>query len=128
MRKLEWLVVKDNWLTETANFWKNAPEVKNGEVKTADIKTEVFFFPATQVAEIEGTFTNTQRMLQFHSQSRRGAGRLPLRYLVHLPARQAPEEALRATRRCRATRDLRTWSGTTSTRTKTSARRASLRR
>ena len=25
MRKLEWLVVKDNWLHETANFWKTAP-------------------------------------------------------------------------------------------------------
>ena len=64
--KLEWLVVKDNWLTETATFWKNAPEIKNGEMKTADIKTEVFFLPATQVAEVEGTFTNTQRLLQFH--------------------------------------------------------------
>ena len=51
LRKLEWLVVKDNWLTETATFWKTAPEIENGEVKTADIKTEVFFFPATQVAE-----------------------------------------------------------------------------
>ena len=35
LRKLEWLVVKDNWITETANFWKTAPEVKSGEVKTA---------------------------------------------------------------------------------------------
>src|SRR5581483_9574630 len=66
LRKLEWLVVKDNWITETAHFWKNAPEVRNGEVKTADIKTEVFYLPATQVAELEGNFTNTQRMLQFH--------------------------------------------------------------
>ena len=74
LRKLEWLVVKDNWLTETANFWKNAPEVKNGEVKTADIKTEVFFFPATQVAEVEGTFTNTQRMLQFHHKAAEAPG------------------------------------------------------
>src|SRR5437879_6625717 len=41
LRKLEWLVVKDNGITETANYWKNAPEVKNGEVKTAEIKTEV---------------------------------------------------------------------------------------
>ena len=64
MRQLEWLVVKDNWLHETANFWKTAPEVASGEVKTADIKTEVFFFPSAQVAETEGTFTNTQRMLQ----------------------------------------------------------------
>src|SRR5204862_7448323 len=66
MRKLEWLVVKDNWLQETANFWKTAPEVKSGEVKAEDIKTEVFFFPSAQVAETEGTFTNTQRMLQWH--------------------------------------------------------------
>jgi formate dehydrogenase major subunit len=66
LRKLDWLVMKDNWLQETANFWKSAPEIKNGEVKTQDIKTEVFFFPATQVAEDDGTYTNTQRMLQFH--------------------------------------------------------------
>ena len=66
MRKLEWLVIKDNWLHETANFWKTAPEVASGEVKPADIKTEVFFFPAAQIAETGGTFTNTQRMLQAH--------------------------------------------------------------
>jgi formate dehydrogenase major subunit len=66
MRKLEWLVVKDNWLHESATFWKNAPEVKSGEVKVADIKTEIFFLPSAQVAETEGTFTNTQRMLQSH--------------------------------------------------------------
>ncbi len=66
MRKLEWLVVKDNWEHETVNFWKTAPEVKSGEVKPEDIKTEVFFFPAAQIAETDGTFTNTQRMLQAH--------------------------------------------------------------
>src|SRR2546430_2718032 len=66
MRKLEWLVVKDNWEHETVNFWKTAPEVKSGEVKPEDIKTEVFFFPSAQVPETEGTFTNTQRMLQAH--------------------------------------------------------------
>src|SRR5438309_5385173 len=74
LRKLEWLVVKDNWLTETATFWKNAPEVKKGEVKSADIKTEIFYLPATQVAEIEGTFTNTQRMLQFHHKAAEAPG------------------------------------------------------
>ena len=66
LRKLEWLVVKDNWLHETATFWKNAPEVKAGEVKSADIATEVFFFPAAQVAEYDGSFTNTFRLLQWH--------------------------------------------------------------
>jgi len=64
--KLEWLVVKDNWLTETATFWQNAPEVASGQVRSQDIGTEVFFFPAAQVAEYEGSFTNTQRMLQWH--------------------------------------------------------------
>jgi formate dehydrogenase major subunit len=66
MRKLEWLVVKDNWVHESATFWRNAPEVKSGEVKPQDIKTEVFFFPSSQVAEYEGSFTNTFRMLQWH--------------------------------------------------------------
>ena len=74
LRKLDWLVVKDNWLTETATFWKNAPEVKNGTVKTADIKTEVFFLPATQVGEVDGTFTNTQRLLQFHHKAAEAPG------------------------------------------------------
>lgn len=64
--KLEWLVVKDNWLHETAMFWKTAPEVRSGEVASADIATEVFFFPSSQVAEYDGSFTNTQRLLQWH--------------------------------------------------------------
>jgi formate dehydrogenase major subunit len=69
MRKLEWLVVKDNWVHESATFWKNAPEVKGGEVAPADIATEIFFFPSAQVAEYEGSFTNTFRMLQWHNKA-----------------------------------------------------------
>src|SRR5687768_5809965 len=74
MRKLEWLVVKDNWLHETANFWQTAPEVASGEIRPEDIKTEVFFFPASQVAETEGTYTNTQRMLQWHFKAAEAPG------------------------------------------------------
>jgi formate dehydrogenase major subunit len=66
MRKLEWLVVKDNWVHESATYWRNAPEVKSGVVKPQDIPTEVFFFPSAQIAEYEGSFTNTFRMLQWH--------------------------------------------------------------
>jgi formate dehydrogenase major subunit len=66
LRRLEWLVVKDNFLTETATFWYHAPEVERGEVKPEDIATEVFFFPSAQVGETDGSFTNTQRMLQWH--------------------------------------------------------------
>ena len=69
MRRLEWLVVKDNWVHESATFWKNAPEIKSGEIKPADIQTEVFFFPSSQVAEYEGSFTNTFRMLQWHDKA-----------------------------------------------------------
>ena len=74
LRKLEWLVVKDNWIHETAHFWKTAPEVVSGEVSPRDIQTEVFFFPAAQVAETEGTFTNTQRMLQWHFKAAEAPG------------------------------------------------------
>ncbi len=66
LRNLDWLVVKDNFITETAAFWYRAPEVQSREVKPEDIHTEVFFFPSAQVAESEGSFTNTQRMLQWH--------------------------------------------------------------
>ena len=67
--KLEWLVVKDNFETETAAFWYRSPEVRQGEVKPEDIKTEVFFFPSAQVAETEGSFTNTQRLIQWHEKA-----------------------------------------------------------
>jgi formate dehydrogenase major subunit len=74
LRKLQWLVVKDNWVHETATFWKNSPEVRNGEVSPADIGTEVFFFPSSQVAELEGTFTNTQRLLQSYFKAAEAPG------------------------------------------------------
>src|SRR5436309_2190798 len=74
LRQLDWLVVKENWLTETATHWYLAPEVKSGETKIADIKTEIFFFPSTQIAEYDGSFTNTQRMLQWHSMAAKAPG------------------------------------------------------
>jgi formate dehydrogenase major subunit len=66
LRKLDWLVVKDNFETETAAFWYKAPEVQDGTIRSEDIQTEVFLFPSAQVAEMEGTFTNTQRLVKFH--------------------------------------------------------------
>jgi formate dehydrogenase major subunit len=69
MQNLKWLIVKDNFITETASFWNKAPEVINGEIKPEEIGTEVFFFPSSQVAECEGSFTNTQRLLQWHSRA-----------------------------------------------------------
>jgi formate dehydrogenase major subunit len=69
MRKLEWLVVRDFQLIETAEFWKSSPENERGEVRSEDIQTEVFFFPTAAHTEKDGTFTNTQRLLQWHHQA-----------------------------------------------------------
>lgn len=69
MANLEWLVVRDMVETETATFWLDSPEVERGELRTADVGTEVFFFPAASHAEKEGCFTNTQRLLQWRDKA-----------------------------------------------------------
>ena len=66
LANLQWLVVRDLVETETATFWQDSPEVQRGELRTEDIGTEVFFFPAAAHAEKSGCFTNTQRLLQWH--------------------------------------------------------------
>jgi Fe-S-cluster-containing dehydrogenase component len=53
-------------MIETATFWKDGPEIETGEMRTEDIGTEVFFLPAAAHSEKDGTFTNTQRLLQWH--------------------------------------------------------------
>ncbi len=59
-------MVRDLSSTETAEFWRDAPEIRRGEVRAEDIGTEVFFFPAAAHTEKDGSFTNTQRLLQWH--------------------------------------------------------------
>ena len=51
MSKLKWLVVRDMVEIESASWWYNSPEVERGELKTEDIATEVFLFPAAGSAE-----------------------------------------------------------------------------
>ncbi|HCQ18419.1 MAG TPA: formate dehydrogenase [Dermacoccus sp.] len=65
LRHLKWLVVRDFQLIETATFWKDAPEIASGEWRSEDIDTEVFFFPAATHVEKAGTFTQTQRLVQW---------------------------------------------------------------
>ena len=65
MAQLRWLVVRDLNMIESATFWKDGPEIATGELRTEDIATEVFFLPAAAHTEKKGTFTNTQRMLQW---------------------------------------------------------------
>jgi formate dehydrogenase major subunit len=69
LSKLKWLVVRDMVETETASFWYDSPEVNRGELSPETIGTEVFLFPAAGTAEKEGTFTNTQRLLQYREKA-----------------------------------------------------------
>jgi formate dehydrogenase major subunit len=66
LRNLDWLVVRDLAPIETAEFWREAPEIERGDVRPEDIGTEVFVFPAAAHSEKDGSFTNTQRLLQWH--------------------------------------------------------------
>ncbi len=66
MAHLKWLVVRDLNMIESATFWKDGPEIATGELVTEQIPTEIFFFPAAAHTEKSGTFTQTQRMLQWH--------------------------------------------------------------
>ena len=69
MANLDWLVVRDLFEIESASFWKDSPEVATGEIVPEECRTEVFLFPAASYAEKEGTFTQTQRMLQWREKA-----------------------------------------------------------
>src|SRR5712664_1241966 len=69
LAKLKWLVVREMVETESANFWRESPEIERSELKTEEIETEIFFFPAAGHAEKEGAFTNTQRLLQWRQKA-----------------------------------------------------------
>jgi formate dehydrogenase major subunit len=69
MAKLKWFVIRDMVETEPARFWRDSAEIERGELKTDEIETEVFFFPAAGHAEKEGAFTNTQRLLQWREKA-----------------------------------------------------------
>jgi formate dehydrogenase-N alpha subunit len=68
LSKLKWMVVAENFETETAAFW-NAKKL--GEkfypsfVDPAGIQTEVFLLPAACFAEKDGAFVNSSRWLQW---------------------------------------------------------------
>ncbi len=89
MANLDWLVVRDFSLIESATWWQNGPEIETGEMRTGEIKTEVFFLPAAAHTEKDGSFTNTQRMLQWHHTAVEPAGdaRSDLWFTYHLGRR-----------------------------------------
>jgi formate dehydrogenase major subunit len=69
LSKLKWLVVREMVEIESGAFWYESPEIERGELKTDQIETEVFFFPAAGHAEKEGAFTNTQRLVQWREKA-----------------------------------------------------------
>jgi formate dehydrogenase major subunit len=66
MAQVDWLVVRDFFETESASFWYDSPEIETGKLRTEEIGTEIFFLPAADHTEKSGSFTNTQRLLQWH--------------------------------------------------------------
>jgi formate dehydrogenase major subunit len=89
MANLDWLVVRDMTMIESATWWKDGPEIETGEMRTEDIRTEVFFLPAAAHTEKSGSFTNTQRMLQWHHEAVPPSGdcRSDLWFTYHLGRR-----------------------------------------
>ncbi len=63
LRNLDFLVVLDAYPIETAEAWKS------DGADPAECGTEVFFMPSALVAEKDGTFTQTQRLVQWHDRS-----------------------------------------------------------
>jgi formate dehydrogenase major subunit len=86
MAHLKWLVVRDLNMIESATFWKDSPEIETGELRTEDIGTEVFLFPAASHVEKAGTFTQTQRVLQWRHKAVEPPGdcRSELRFFYEL--------------------------------------------
>ena len=99
LANLDWLVVRDFSLTESATWWRNGPEIETGEMRTEDLKTEVFFLPAAAQTEKDGSFTNTQRLLQWHHTAVEPAGdaRSDLWFTYHLGLRIRQKLAAAAT-------------------------------
>jgi formate dehydrogenase major subunit len=110
MANLKWLVVRDLQMVESATFWKDGPEIATGEMRTEDVGTEVFFLPGAAHTEKEGSFTNTQRLLQWRNKALEPPGdcRSELHFMFHLVRRIREKLAGSTDARDRAILDL-TW-------------------
>jgi formate dehydrogenase major subunit len=86
MANLDWLVVRDLFMIESATFWKDGPEVESGEITPERCRTEVFFLPAASHVEKAGSFTQTQRLLQWREKAvdPPGDSRSELWFFYHL--------------------------------------------
>ena len=89
LANLDWLVVRDMQMIESASFWKDGPEIETGEMRTSDIGTEVFFLPCANHTEKAGSFTQTQRLVQWRHEAVHppGDARSELHFYFHLGKR-----------------------------------------
>jgi len=110
LARLKWLVVRDLVETETASFWHDSPEVASGEMSPSEIATEVFLLPAAGHAEKAGSFTNTQRLLQWHHKAvdPPGDARSETWFMYHL-GRRLKEKAAADPRPRNAALNALTW-------------------
>lgn len=71
LEQLDWMVVRDLYEVESAAFWYKQPGFgpETEPVDSSKIKTEIFLLPAAATTEKEGSFTNTQRMLQWRDKA-----------------------------------------------------------
>jgi formate dehydrogenase major subunit len=115
LASLDWLVVRDLFEIESASFWKDAPELETGELETEKIGTEVFLLPAAAHTEKDGSFTNTQRLLQWHFKAKEPEGdcRSELWFMYHLGRKIREKIASSEEERDRALLEL-TWHYSTS--------------
>ena len=111
LRGLDWLVVRDLVEIETAAFWYDAPgdRERRGRARRTS-RTEVFLLPGASHVEKKGTFTNTQRLLQWREQAvePRGDCRSELWFMYHLGRRVREKLAGSSAPRDRAVLEL-TW-------------------
>jgi formate dehydrogenase major subunit len=89
MANLDWLVVRDLFAIESATFWYDSPEVRSGTLAPEQIATEVFLLPGATVPEKDGSFTNTNRLIQWHDKAvdPPGDARSEAWFLYHLGRR-----------------------------------------
>ncbi|MEV5304177.1 MULTISPECIES: formate dehydrogenase [Streptomyces] len=108
MAQLDWLVVRDFSLIESATWWQDGPEIETGELRTEEIGTEVFFLPAASHTEKSGSFTNTNRWVQWHHAAVEPGGdaRSDLWFTYHLGRRVKEKLAGSTDPRDRALLDL----------------------
>ncbi len=91
LKQLDWMVVRDLYEVESAAFWYRRPGFgpETEPVDSSKIKTEIFLMPAAASTEKEGSFTNTQRLLQWRDKAvdPPGDARSDLWFVYHLGKR-----------------------------------------